>query len=470
MIEPNDTTPLQSAADRIAAFLALIRPLLVEQEFPLAASEFLSRLTQVTACDRASLGFVDGHTVKVCAVSRHYQDMVDAVLPEVAAAMEESVLQDSLLAYPHSLSDFPYIVVAHADLARRNNLSNVLTVPLARQGVLIGAITLENCKTDASDFDQIWLLKKLASDIGPLLYLKWSLQRPLWVRLLSMLRPNPFAESDSRPRQIRIAGTALAMLCAVMFFIIPFPNKISGQARLEASVQRLITAPIDGYLKEVRVRPGDRVRANQLLAVLDEDTLLAQRRKVEAEAAQLENSLAEAMVKADRTQVAIRSAKLDEVVAQRDLIDNQLSQTRLIAPFDGVVIKGDLTQMLGSPLKRSDTLLTLSKGDGFRVIVEVDERDISDIRAGQDGTLVLAALPSETFRIRTLRMTPVANVTPEGKNVFEVEAAVESGRIASLAPGLKGVAKITTGSEPVGWKWIAGVWHALVYAIWSRLG
>lgn len=470
MIEPNKTKPVQSTSDAAATFLALIHPLLVQKGFSLAAAEFLSKLTQLCGCDRASLGFVDGHTVRICAVSRHFEEMNDSALPEVTAAMEESLLQDALLTYPQSLADFPYIVVAHADLVRRNNLSNALTVPLARQGELIGAITLENCRAGAFDPDQLWIMKKLASDIGPLLHLKWSLQRPLWSRLLSALRTKQAGKRGSGPQRTRLAAGAVMVLGAAMLLAIPTPNRISGQARLEASVQRVITSPIDGYLKEIHVRPGDHVRANQLLAVLDEDNLLAQRRKIDAEVLQLENSLAEAMVKADRTQVAIRSAKLDEVIAQRDLIDNQLAQTRLLAPFDGVVIKGDLTQLLGSPLKRSDTLLTLSKGEGFRVIVEVDERDISDIRIGQDGTLVLAALPSESFRIRIVRTTPVANVTPDGKNVFEVEAAVESGSTAILAPGLKGVAKVTAGTEPISWKWIAGAWHALVYAIWSRLG
>jgi len=256
----------------------------------------------------------------------------------------------------------------------------------------------------------------------------------------------------------------------IALFVIPFPSEVSGQAKLEASIQRVITAPLDGYLKEVFVRPGSRVQLNQLLAVLDEDALRMQQRRAEAEISQQENALAEAMAKADRTQVGIRAAKLDEVIAQRDLIEQQLNQTKLLAPFDGVVMKGDLTQLLGSPLKRSDPLLTLSQGDGFRVIVEVDEKDISDIHLGQEGVLILAAFPAERFQIQLSRIMPVSNVTQEGQNVFEVEATVSGGQAASLAPGLKGVAKVMNGNRPLGWKWVLRAWYALKYAFWSRIG
>ncbi|MGZ3238544.1 MAG: HlyD family efflux transporter periplasmic adaptor subunit [Burkholderiaceae bacterium] len=467
MMELNDKVSVQGSLDREAVFFALIRPLLLHGKFSIAATEFLSGLAQLLGCERASLGIVDGQVIKICAVSRHYQDIHRPTLSEVTAAMEESILQDTLLTYPSSVSEFPHIVIAHAELVRVNRLSSALTTPLTQEGELIGAITLENSKTVTFDPDQLWIMGRLASDIGPLLYLKWLLAQPVWTRWRIALRAS---QSGAGRHHRRLIAGAVAGFGALMLFAVPFPCNISGQARLEASVQRVITSPIDGYLKEVHVRPGSRVQARQLLAVLDEETLRVQHRQVDAEILQQENALAEAMSKADRTQVAIRSAKLDEITAQRDLIDNQLSQTQLLAPFDGVVIKGDLTQMLGAPLKRSDTLLTLSQGDGFRVIVEVDERDISDLRTGQSGTLVLAALPSKNFNIRIVRIMPVSNVSSDGQNVFEIEAEVNAARMPTLAPGLKGVAKITTDIQPVGWKWIARAWHALTYVVWSRLG
>ncbi len=102
--------------------LELLRPLLTHKSFNAGATEFLSRLAKILGCDRASLGLVVGETIKLCAVSQSYQKITSTALPEVIAAMEESILQDAVLAYPHLPCDFPYIVVAHDKLVRAYGL------------------------------------------------------------------------------------------------------------------------------------------------------------------------------------------------------------------------------------------------------------------------------------------------------------------------------------------------------------
>jgi hypothetical protein len=450
------------------SFPALLRPVIMHREFRIAAAEFLTRLAEYAGCERASLGFATGDGVKICAVSGIYQEAGRSILPEVAAAMEECLLQDAALLYPPATTGFPRILVAHAELARRNAVSHVLTVPLVQDTEFIGAITLE-C-ADGTNFlsEYCEVIETLAADAGPILKLKWRLEQPLRVRVFEVLRHCLFGREGSMGHRMYFA-VAMAVLCALMLFMVPMSIAVTGQARLEADVQRILTAPIDGYLKEVRVRAGDRIKEHQLLAELDGEALRGQQRRLQAEIAQQENALMESMIRSDRAQVGIRRARLDEIEAKKNLVDQQLAQTRLSAPFDGVVIKGDLSQLLGSPLKRSDVLLTLARGKGFRIIVEISEQDIADVRVGQRGTLVLAALPSEEFAFRVVRLAPVANITADGNNVFEAEALLDAGN-HKLAPGLKGVAKITIGNRPLGWTWVARIWHVLSYAIWSKLG
>jgi multidrug efflux pump subunit AcrA (membrane-fusion protein) len=174
------------------------------------------------------------------------------------------------------------------------------------------------------------------------------------------------------------------------------------------------------------------------------------------------------MVKADRTQIGIHAANLDEVNAQKDLVEQQIALTKLTAPFDGTVVKGELTRLLGTPFKRSDVLFTLAQGTGLRVVVDVGERDIENIKVGQSGRLVLSARPSDRLDIHIARISPVATVTAEGQNVFEVEANID-GSAQSLAPGMKGTAKIDTGTSPIAWHWAKRAARALYYFGWSRL-
>jgi multidrug resistance efflux pump len=468
-MSPDDTAPARHYIDHDAVLLDLIRPLLLHEEFGVLAPEFLSRLAHFFGCERACLGFVTNGSVKVCAVSQHYQPIASPALPEVAAAMEESIRQDTMLAYPLAPDDFPHIVIAHAELARLNTSTSILTFPLGHREELIGAITLECRKPQVLTADQRWIVEQLALHAAPLLKLRRSLEQPLSVRCMEALRKMFSGHHNGKLRRMRLLAVAAFIACAAALLLVPSPYEVAGEARLDAMVQRVISAPIDGYLKEVRVRPGDKVQAQQVLAELNDELLRTEYRKLEAEAVQQENALADAMVKADRTQVALRRAKLDEILAQKDLAAQQLQHTQLLAPFDGVVIKGDLTQLLDSPLKRGDVLLTLSRGPEFRVIVEIPEREIEDIKPEQRGKLVLAAMPAEQFGIRIVRVSPVATVSSDGQNVFEVEAAFNS-NATKLVPGLKGVAKITTDDKSLGWHWLKRAWHRLSFIVWSNLG
>lgn len=146
----------------------------------------------------------------------------------------------------------------------------------------------------------------------------------------------------------------------------------------------------------------------------------------------------------------------------------QLGRTRIEAPFDGVVIRGDLSQSLGSPVQRGDVLLTVAPRERFRVIVEVDERDIGRVRVGQPGSLALSALPWDTLAVKVTRVTPMANAV-EGRNVFEVEAALDA-QPDTLRPGLRGVARIAVGREPLLWAWTHRLTEWLRLGVWSWLG
>jgi hypothetical protein len=113
-------------------------------------------------------------------------------------------------------------------------------------------------------------------------------------------------------------------------------------------------------------------------------------------------------------------------------------------------------------------LITLAPEHDFRVIVEVDERDIGDLRLGQPGYLALSALPSQTFPVEVLRITPVATAG-QGRNYFEVEAKLK-GNSAELRPGLLGVGKLESGSRALLWIWTHRVFDWARLTLWSWIG
>ena len=232
---------------------------------------------------------------------------------------------------------------------------------------------------------------------------------------------------------------------------VPIDHHVNAPARLEGLIQRALVASEDGFLQQTYVRPSDKVKANQVLAELADEDLLSEQQKWLSEIAQHESAYGAALAASDRFQMMVNQAKRDEATSQLNLIEQKLKRTKIMAPFDGIIISGDLKQSLGSPVQKGDVLMTISPIGEFRLIAEVDERDIAYIVPAQTGSLALISLPDIKTAFTVKSITPVAN-TKDGRNFFEVEGAfAELNANTSLSPGLEGVVKIKIGEKPVIW-------------------
>src|SRR5262249_49503523 len=145
----------------------------------------------------------------------------------------------------------------------------------------------------------------------------------------------------------------------------------------------------------------------------------------------------------------------------------KLSRSRILSPFDGIVVSGDLSQMLGSPVEKGKLLFEIAPLNTYRLIVHVDERDVRYVAVGQSGTLALAGTPWTPLPILVSKITPVT-VAEEGRNSFRIEASLtELG--PHLRPGMEGVAKIETGQRSLVWIWTRSLVEWLRLAAWKYL-
>jgi multidrug efflux pump subunit AcrA (membrane-fusion protein) len=139
---------------------------------------------------------------------------------------------------------------------------------------------------------------------------------------------------------------------------------------------------------------------------------------------------------------------------------------QLTAPFAGVIVSGDFTQALGSPIERGQVMFKLAPLDDYRVILKVDETDIADVREGQRGRLTLTATPDEALDIVIERITPVASADARA-NYFRVEAKLDKPP-NYLRPGMQGVAKIDIDSRQLLWIWTRSLvnWARVKLWVW----
>ncbi len=443
----NDPTEL--SRQRLAFVVQLLSDFLEHPSFEDSVTACVTELATFLDCDRVSLSVQDSKRMRVVALSHSAHFDRDSNLARaIETAMEEAVDQRETVVYPPVDRDSMVTTHMHAGLAQTFGSSAIVTVPLQSRGRVIGAITFE--RGGARNFEQpaVDLATSVAALLGPLA----DVRRANETSLLTQVGRRA-AGAWSKVVGPNHGGLKLALIVAaaltVFFSIATGEYRVTAQTAIEGSIQRVVVAPFSSFVKEIAVRPGDLVKAGQVLGRLDDRDLQLERVKALAVREERSNQHREAMAMGDRAQIRIMSAQTQQIEAQVGLLDEQLSRTEIVAPFDGVIVKGDLSQSLGAPLERGQMLFEIAPLQSYRVILEVDEHDIGAVAIGQRGAITLASLPGEQIAFQVSRITPV-NTARDGRNFFRVEAKLAQGN-ARLRPGMEGVGKIDAGENKLIW-------------------
>jgi RND family efflux transporter MFP subunit len=429
--------------------LNVVATALGKDKFDEAIADVATELATAFECDRVSIGLMKGRFNEVLAVS-HSADIqpTPSLLQLLSAAMDEAVDQCATVHYPPLPHHNDQITLSHAELANRHNIQQILTVVMMRDQIIVGAVLLERRDFLPFSAEHIELLENLTATVGPVLELKKDREHSWFSRLKSDIRLSGQKMFTREGRWMRFAVLAiLALLIAAP--LIPLHYKLNAPARLEGISQRVMVAPTDGFLRSVNVRPGDMVKAGQALAEMADEDLRQERRRWEGEVLRHDSTFGDALKRKDRAQLATAQAQASEARAQLNLAEQQIERTRLVAPFDGVVLKGDLKQQIGAPFKRGDTLMVLAPANEYRIIISVEDRAIDTVKKGAKGQLLLTAMPDTPFELTVERILPVANAQ-DGRNAFEVEAKLTH-PMDALRPGMEGVAKISAGEKSIYW-------------------
>jgi RND family efflux transporter MFP subunit len=459
-------TAVRAERDRSRATLELLATVVDREDFRTAALAAVTEMALRFSCSRVSLGFVRWSKAKVSAIS-HSSSFSGRVqlIQEIGAAMDEAIDQRAILRYPPAPEDVVF-TTAHATLSATHRSGNILTVPLLVVDSFVGAITFERPADEPFDEETVRLLSVVAAALGPVLTEKRRNDRWLIVKMW-----DSFVAQLGKllgPGHLARKAVALALVVAVVglsFWSDTF--HVVADAQLEPAERRAVVSAYDGYVQTAAARAGDMVKSGQELASLEDRELNLERLRWVTERQQHQYEYDRALAGSEPANINIVRSQIDQADAQIKLIDEQISRTRLVAPFDGLVVSGDLSQRIGASVARGETLFELSPLSGYRVVVIVSERDIAELKVGQPGEVVFASLPDEPMPITIDRITPVALQTSD-RSGFRVEATV-TGDLTRLRPGMTGVARVAIDKQPVIaiWTrpfldWIGLLWWRLV--------
>ncbi|BBO70914.1 hypothetical protein DSCA_48440 [Desulfosarcina alkanivorans] len=456
-----------TARDQLVNLVDLVAAGLENERFRVAATEVTNELAARFACHRVSIGFMRYHRIRVEALSHSSRiDQHSNLVRAIRDAMGESLDQAATVVYPAASDDTALVTRFHEHLGHSQQGAAICTLPLVKNGKAVGALLLERAADNPFDAETVAQCEQIGLLLGPVLENRRREERSLPARALDALQCG--CARLLGPRHLALkAGFSLTAALLAWLCLASGAFRISCDSVLEAGVCRAVVAPQQGYIAQAHVRAGDRVRSGDVLATLDDQELRLEQRKWQSQRAQLIKEYRKALSGVDRAEVAILKAKRAQAEAQLSLVEQQMKRTTLTAPFSGLVVKGDLSQALGSPVTTGDVLYEVAPTDEYRVIMKIDDRDIGLIAMGQRGHLKLSGMPDQAIALTVDRLTPVA-ISEGGRNYFRVEA-VMADHSDLMRPGMEGIARIEIGREKLFRIWTRRLVDWLRLFVWQRM-
>jgi len=456
-----------TSKEQLVNLVDLVATGLEHEQFRVAATEVTNELAERFSCQRVSLGFLRYNRVRVEAVSHSTRiDQHSNIVRAIRDAMSESLDQGATVVYPVESDDTVLATRFHGQLVKAQPGTVICTLPLIKNGKAVGALLLERVVDKPFTAETVEQCEQIGLLLGPVLETRRRDERPLPSKVFESLRNGCAKLFGPRHLPLKV-GVALSAVLLIWLSLASATFRISSDSVLEAKICRSVVAPQQGFISAAHVRAGDLVREGDLMATLDDQELRLEQRKWQSQRAQLLKEYRKALAGFDRAEVAILHAKRTQAEAQLKLVEQQLTRATLVAPFSGLIVKGDLSQALGSPVTRGEVLYEVAPTDEYRVVLKVDDRDIGLVSLEQRGQLKLSGIPDKSINITIDRLTPVS-ATEEGHNYFRVEAVMDS-HSDLMRPGMEGIAKIEIGREKLLWIWTRRLVDWLRLFVWNRL-
>ena len=435
------------------------------REFVTAATAAVTDLATRFDCDRVAIGFRRFRRSRIRAVSHSAQfSQRMSMMRMLAAAQDEAIDQRATVLWPDD--DVESVVVSHAHqrYGEKHGTGQVFTAPLFASDRFVGALTFERPEGKPFTQDDLDMLEAVATVLAPIIEEKRLNDRWLATKAADIGR-RQLARLFG-PGRLAYKTTIAALIgLAAFFWVARTTDQVAADATVLGAQQRLVVAPFEGFVADAPVRAGDLVAKGDLLVKLDDRELALERLRLVTQRQREQFEYDRAIAERDRAEARIRLNQIEQADAQIELIDEQLARTEITAPFDGLVLAGDLSQSIGAGVSRGQQLFTLAPEGLYRVEARVDERRIAEIAEGQTGVLRVTALPDRSLPVEVTKITPVARYG-EGQTTFAVEARLTGEDLSALRPGMEGAVRLDIAERRLIAVWADPILDWMRLALW----
>jgi multidrug resistance efflux pump len=432
-----------------------------------ASQLLVDALEKLLGCQRVSLGLYQKQRVQLAVISS--QATIDAASPvvqDIEQAMEECYDQGKLILYPQTNATLTCITRQHLKLAKTQEAGSLMSQPVPGNDTEPGFILLaERSATTSFQPAEAHFFEAAALALTPILLAKLHSQYRLMTLISHRVKKGyrNFLTNKNRVQLKAAATVALLLFC----FFAKGDFRVEADVTLTGTIVRSIVAPFPGYVAQAKKNAGDHVEVGETLAILDTTDLSLDQLSWTSKYTQADLEYRKAVADNDTSRAKIIAQQKKQAEIQLSLLQLQKERAEIKAPFSGIIITGDLSQSVGGPVERGKLLFEMVPDDGFKILAQVDEKDISLVEKGQSGVLVFNSLPRKSFHFSLTTITPVATAI-EGHNSFRVEALLVE-KSDRLRPGMTGYGKITVGRKPLLFIWTRNLRDRIRLLRWKLL-
>jgi len=468
------TQAASAALDLAGRLLASINS---TRGFKGCALQLVNDLARLLGVDRVALGWVIGarttaslgagegkRSTRCVALSdTENLDRRMSMIQSIEAAMDECLDQEQPVLYPPPPEGQPgadvllaqAVTHAHRELGSRDARLRIASFPLRltdRDGQsVVGVVLAESTSSTGLDLDQMELVQATLDLIAPVLQVRYSDDRLLGLRAWdSVVRGAAWAVGP-RHTAWKLGGIAVFIASLMMIFV-STTYRVGAPFELVAEHKRVISAPYDGVIATLSpgVEAGRRVEKDALLFELDTTDRRLSLLEASSQVVQYDKQADESLRKGELAEAEQFRLRAEQVRARQSLLSHEIAQSRVVAPFAGTIVAGELRDRVGSSVKLGDRLLEMADLSDLVLVAKVSDRDIALIAAGQTGEMAPKSGPTLSVPIVVDRIVPLAQ-PEEGDNAFEVYCTFPGDAPDWFRPGMEGEVKFNGPRKSLGW-------------------
>jgi len=371
------------------------------------------------------------------------------------AALEEAARETMLLgrAGVFPAPDGASAVKNLAELCRQSGSPRARVFPCKdANGTTVAVCVVLSPENLPDDDSRLTCLSQSADSLGVTLQLLRRAHESLTRRAARGLR-GAFG-AFRRSRYVALGAIFVAILAFA-----PWPYHLPCECVVEPVIRRFVSAPFDAVLDRTLVRPGDRVSAGDVLAMMDGRELRMQLASRRALLDQSRQRYTAALAKRDAAAAQLALMEVRQSEQEVALLERRQQNLAIRSPLAGIVVSGDLHRAAGAPLTVGQKLFEIAPLDQMVVEASVPEDQVGAIHEGQPVALSLESHPGVHLRGTVIRLHPQAELRNQ-KNVFVAEVQIDDDSV-SLLPGMSGQARVDVGTRSVGWILFHRPWHYL---------